>query len=344
MVGLIISDGWIIFENKTCKNALLGFSQSGDNQEYFWFVFWSLSHYCSAFPVVLIIIIRESNNQWLGNRVTLRFKLTQPFYNKRLMRSFGTYLGCRESREINLRDFLHPWFISGICDGESSFVIAIKKRLKCRSGWSIELLFCISLHQKDRVVLEHIKSYFGVGNIYNLGSQMIQFRVESIKGLQMILNHFDRYPLITSFARFVFWHLAMSTHETQKRADYLLFKQAVILVQSREHLTKKGIEKIVGLKASVNLGLNAELKAAFPGIVLVTRPLITVGSALQKILVGSALPNWLAGFTTGEGCFTISAYKSKTKIGIGITLTFQLTQHISFLGLNLDIGWARKPP
>nr|YP_009574610.1 LAGLIDADG endonuclease [Orbilia dorsalia]QBF58411.1 LAGLIDADG endonuclease [Orbilia dorsalia] len=51
MVGLILSDAWIKFSSKTSKNALLGFSQSNVNSKYFWFVFFSLSHYCSSYPL-----------------------------------------------------------------------------------------------------------------------------------------------------------------------------------------------------------------------------------------------------------------------------------------------------
>lgn len=52
IIGLILSDGWLIFASKTNKNALLGFAQSGKNSKYFWFVFLSLSHYCSAYPII----------------------------------------------------------------------------------------------------------------------------------------------------------------------------------------------------------------------------------------------------------------------------------------------------
>jgi len=54
MVGLILSDAWVRFDNKTCKNALLGFSQSGANSQYFWFVFLILSHYCPSYPLLRI--------------------------------------------------------------------------------------------------------------------------------------------------------------------------------------------------------------------------------------------------------------------------------------------------
>jgi hypothetical protein len=39
IIGLILSDAWVRFENKKSKNALLGFSQSGAHSQYFWFVF-----------------------------------------------------------------------------------------------------------------------------------------------------------------------------------------------------------------------------------------------------------------------------------------------------------------
>jgi len=75
----------------------------------------------------------------------------------------------------------------------------------------------------------------------------------------------------------------------------------------------------VNIRASLNWGLSDELKAAFSSVIPVSRPLITD----QQILD----PNWLAGFTTAEGCFLINTYKSNTKTGVSATLRFQLTQH-----------------
>ena len=54
VIGLLLSDGWLIFASKTNKNARLGFAQSIANGGYFWFTFWSLSHYCSSYPLVRI--------------------------------------------------------------------------------------------------------------------------------------------------------------------------------------------------------------------------------------------------------------------------------------------------
>lgn len=81
-------------------------------------------------------------------------------------------------------------------------------------------MFKFHLHQKDLALLKRIQSYFGVGNIYTLGKGTIQFQVSSVKELGVILDHFDKYLLITN-----------------KRGDYLLFKQAFNLIQNKEHLT-----------------------------------------------------------------------------------------------------------
>lgn len=49
----------------------------------------------------------------------------------------------------------------------------------------------------------------------------------------------------------------------------------------KEHLTLEGLHKIVDIKAVLNRGLSEVLKAAFPNIVAIERPLIKN----QKILV-----------------------------------------------------------
>lgn len=50
VIGLLLSDGWVIIASKTSKNARLGFKQSLAHFEYLWFVFNLLSHYCSSSP------------------------------------------------------------------------------------------------------------------------------------------------------------------------------------------------------------------------------------------------------------------------------------------------------
>ena len=94
-------------------------------------------------------------------------------------------------------------------------------------------------------------------------------------------------------------------------ADYELFKEAFYLIKNKKHLTPEGLNKIIEIKASLNLGLGDELKIAFPDIIPRKRPLI-----LEKRVKN---PDWLAGFTSGEGCFLVGVKKSNSsRIGFQI--------------------------
>lgn len=50
IIGLLLSDGWLIIPVSTRKNARLGFSQSLSHSSYVWFVFNILLHYCNNLP------------------------------------------------------------------------------------------------------------------------------------------------------------------------------------------------------------------------------------------------------------------------------------------------------
>jgi len=132
---------------------------------------------------------------------------------------------------------------------------------------------------------------------------MAFYTVYLMKDLSVIIAHFDNYPLLT-----------------QKRADFELFKQIFELISRKEHLTTKGLEKLIVIKAPMNNGLSTALKAAFPNIIPASRPLI-VDQEIKD-------PNWLAGFTEGEGCLLIIIQKySASKSGYQVRLRFSLTQH-----------------
>jgi LAGLIDADG endonuclease. len=98
------------------------------------------------------------------------------------------------------------------------------------------------LHKKDLDLLKSIKAYFGgVGIISeNKSKNMCAFRVSSPKQiLEQILPYFDKYSLVT-----------------KKYIDYLLFKNIVEIMLNKIHLTESGLQEIVNLRASLNLGLS----------------------------------------------------------------------------------------
>jgi hypothetical protein len=199
---------------------------------------------------------------------------------------------------------LNPWFITGFTDAEGCFSVEIMKdsRNPKKINYNYNLCFKIGLHRRDRALLEEIQKYFGgIGSITVLDENAYLYRVASIKNLKLIIDHFDKYPLIT-----------------EKLADYLLFKQAFELISRKEHLTKEGLNKLIAIKSVVNKGLSPDLKAVFPNVIPVQRPL-AVSQVIQD-------PHWLAGFVSGEGCFFVNIYKGSTKTGFKVALRFKISQ------------------
>jgi len=169
----------------------------------------------------------------------------------------------------------------------------------------VEIIFQIGLHKKDLELLKLIQAYFdGIGIIVTNSNDMCTFRVSSPKQiLNKIIPHFDKYFLIT-----------------EKQADYIIFKKIVMLMEQGEHLKLEGLQAIINIRASLNLGLSEVLKAAFPKTIAVVRPLVPKAEIIH--------PEWMAGFITGDGCFFIKITKGRNKAGVGVQLVFQLTQHI----------------
>lgn len=86
-------------------------------------------------------------------------------------------------------------------------------------------------------------------------------------------------------------------------------------------MTIEGLKKIVGIKASLNLGLTPGLKEAFPKVVQFNRP--------EYTFKGITDPYWTAGFTSGDGCFNIKTSSSTTnKLGSRVQLRFSIGLHI----------------
>ena len=131
------------------------------------------------------------------------------------------------SSDSALIENLPPFFITGLTDAECSFSCIIKKNAAYKTGWRVEVVFQIGLHKKDLELLKLIQAFFGgIGVISTSPNSMCAFKVTTLKQiLNQIIPHFDKYNLIT-----------------QKQADYILFKQIVILIEQGKHLNKEGLQ------------------------------------------------------------------------------------------------------
>lgn len=104
-------------------------------------------------------------------------------------------------------------------------------------GWAVQATMSLELHRKDLALLKSVKEFFnGLGNI-TLGNvrETANLRFSSFKDLKVVIEHLDKFPLIT-----------------QKRADYELFKQVLYIISKKDHLKPEGLQQIVNIKASLN--------------------------------------------------------------------------------------------
>lgn len=183
------------------------------------------------------------NGKYSGERVSIRFMVTKGGVTKSFL-STSTIP-------------IDPWAITGIIDAEGSFIIRISESKGSKTGWAVSALFQFSMNIRDKALMEEIKGFFGEG-IISVDGNVIQFRIKKLGSIiKLVLPHFDKYPLVT-----------------QKLADYLLFRQAVMLMKKKRHLTLEGLKEVLSIRASLNTGLSDKQESAFPGIVAVDRPIV----------------------------------------------------------------------
>jgi hypothetical protein len=248
---------------------------------------------------------QRADGNWYLSKRYLRYALMDfersyqiRFLSKQLKKLFFSTLSVKFPQ-------LNPYFVTGFCDGESSFQLSIIKDKNFKLGWGVRAQFKIGLHSRDLALLLQIKEFFGCGIIVKNETQCeISFRVNSLQDLtNIIIPHFVKYPLLT-----------------QKAADFYLFRQVTELMKNKAHLTTEGLQKIINIKASVNLSLSDELKSKFINTVPVQRPTINSTNIPDS--------NWISGFVCGDGNFFIDIFKSSSnKIGYQVKLRFSITQH-----------------
>ena len=162
-------------------------------------------------------------------------------------------------------------WITGFFDGEGCFYINISIKSSNKKYYVSPHVY-IGLHKKDITILELIIKHLEVGRInYKHGSTSVQLDVGSLHEIETLMD--DKYSLVT-----------------KKKADFNLWKEIINIIQMKEHLTDEGLEKIVALKASMNLGLSQKLKLAFSHVVPINRPIVKTPDNFN--------PFWLAGFAS----------------------------------------------
>lgn len=181
-------------------------------------------------------------------------------------------------------------------------------------GWRVQSKFQIGLHLKDLHLIRQIQQYLdSIGSIHlDHTRNRVIYSIDSKKDLQKLIIHIEKYPLLTP-----------------KAADFLLFKQVVELMSNKAHFTIEGLNQIVNIKASMNLGLSDKLKSEFGGYTPVERPVINNDNIPD--------PAWISGFVRGEGNFDVRMPQASNAVGSRVQLRFRITQHERDLKLMENI-------
>lgn len=133
-----------------------------------------------------------------------------------------------------------PFWISGFVSGDGSFFIQTHSNNNYKLGTQVQLVFAITLNQRDTDIIKGILNYLLPGEskyIYfsdiNNSVKLSLTKLDHI--IEIIIPFFNKYPLIGL-----------------KTVDFDLFKEVAILIENKDHLTESGLNKILTIKEQMN--------------------------------------------------------------------------------------------
>ena len=126
-------------------------------------------------------------------------------------------------------------WIVGFVDGEGCFYVAINKLPKMTQGWQVLPEFRVVQNSRDEKLLYQIQNFFGYGKVTINHGNRKEFRVRGIKNLKDLTKFFKENPLKTS-----------------KKVNFEIFSKIINLIEQKQHLNKKGLDKIAILVSQMN--------------------------------------------------------------------------------------------
>lgn len=136
-------------------------------------------------------------------------------------------------------------YIVGLIDGEGSFTCYIRKSdskvVKRRA--LAEPRFYVKLIEKDKGILYKLRDFFDCGNVYfqrdrrKNHQNCYRYEVASREELaKIVIPFFKKNPL----------------RLPSKRKDFMIFCELLDRINRKEHLTRRGIERLYRLKQKMH--------------------------------------------------------------------------------------------
>jgi hypothetical protein len=135
---------------------------------------------------------------------------------------------------------LNAQWIAGFVDGEGCFHIGIASHPEMTAKFQILPEFTVLQHKRDVQILFALKTFFKCGVVRVNNGDRMAYRVRNLRHLtEIILPFFLQHPL-----------------KTKKNIDFLKFRDVVLMMEKKEHLTKHGFEAIKQITMAMNRKAN----------------------------------------------------------------------------------------
>lgn len=171
-----------------------------------------------------LISIRASLNKGLAERLKLAFPNIKPAVRPEI-----------PNYSIKQKEINH--WIAGFVTGEGCFFIKTSKSKTHKLGISVALNFFVEKNIRDSYLLASFSQIFGCGSINIVEkSGIVSFSVRNYSDItDKIIPFFEEYNI-----------------QGVKAKDFNDFKEVSILMKSKLHLTKEGLDKILLIKSRMN--------------------------------------------------------------------------------------------
>jgi hypothetical protein len=133
--------------------------------------------------------------------------------------------------------YLH-YYLIGVVDSEGCFTVAIKRVPTAKMGYTLDPLFKVVQHKKNRIILDLLKQELQCGRIFVKPGQpdLLEYQIDNRKLLvDLVIKFFDENQLLA------------------KKDDYTLFKEIVYALERKEHLHRGGFIALLDKIYQMNL-------------------------------------------------------------------------------------------
>jgi hypothetical protein len=136
-----------------------------------------------------------------------------------------------------INTYIHPQWVAGFTSGDGSFKVSIRESKLYKTGSRVALIFVLTQHIRDKLLLESLVNYFKCGHVYSYKDHS-EFVCQSFKNInEKILPFFIENSILGV-----------------KSQDFEDWVKIANMVQTKDHLTTEGLNKIREIRIGMNKG------------------------------------------------------------------------------------------